>query len=96
MHNKTCHQCGNFIRHYSLRGGKLYSIFCGHCILFPSRRKHLDTSACEHFVQGEEDTDLFVKKEYLTKALLERVLSMEILPEIEEAPPELQCQLRRG
>lgn len=48
--------------------------------------KRPDRKACEHFEQGEKDIEQFASKEYLSKKLLDKVLSMELLPEIEEFP----------
>ena len=89
MNEVQCAQCESYIQHYILRNGKLYRIFCGHCLRFPAKRKRPYAPACEHFVPGEADTNSYVGKEFLTKKLLERVLNMELLPNIEDAPPEL-------
>ena len=44
-----------------------------------------DKPGCAHFTPGAGDTEAFVTKEYLTKALLNRVLQLELLPEFENS-----------
>ena len=86
MNETYCHSCRYFIQHYALRNGRLIQVFCGHCTFKTPRTKRPDRKTCEHFEQGDKDTDAFVGKEYLSKKLLEKVLSMEPLPKIEEYP----------
>ena len=85
MEEQTCKYCIHYAQHYTLWGGKLHCVYCGHCILPRSSKKKLrpDTKACEQFKKSTAGAcDLFASKEYLTKALLEKVLDMELLPEI--------------
>ena len=87
MKNQTCKECDHFIQHYGLKKEKLYPIYLGHCCATRMRRRTPDAEACEHFVQRQEG-DIYVTKEYLTKALLDRVLNMELFPEILELRKE--------
>ena len=84
MNETYCHSCRHFIQHYALRNGRLIQMFCGHCTFKSPKAKRPYKKACEHFEQGVKDTEAFASKEYLSKKLLEKVLSMELLPDIEE------------
>ncbi len=79
-----CKSCQHFIQHYALCNGRLIQVYCGHCTYASPKTKRPDRKACEHFAQGIKDTEHFVNREYLSKALLEKVMQMELLPEIEE------------
>ena len=46
------------------------------------KTKRPDQKACVHFEQGRDVTKQFVSKAYLSKRLLDKVLQMELLPEI--------------
>ena len=85
MHEVCCRTCQHFIQHYALRNSKLIQVHCGHCTYAAPKTKRPGRKACEHFEQGVNDTEHFVNKEYLSKKLLDKVLSMELLPEIEES-----------
>ncbi len=86
MENKKCNSCEYYRQHYILDHRKLFRIFCGHCILFPTKRKRPDSAACDQFIPAPPDECAFVTKEYLSKALLQYVLNLEMLPEIEDMP----------
>lgn len=91
MNTPTCKDCRYYLPHYTLADGELFSVYCGHCRKTPPRTKKPDKAACEHFEQGEPVTKQFVRKEYLSKRLLEHVLNMELLPAIDnetEIKPE--------
>ena len=85
MSNAKCKNCQYFYPHYVLGEQKIGWVNCGHCVFPKLRHKRPDTPACPHFVQGEADTARFADKRYLSKALLNYVLSLELLPEIKEA-----------
>ena len=82
MSETTCRSCKYFYQHYGLSQGRLHWLNCGHCT-HKARTKHKrpDKKACDHYAQGEPLENIFVTKEYLTKALLDRVLRAELLPE---------------
>lgn len=82
MTQNRCKDCGNFIQHYMLNEcGKLGWVNCGHCVKGRGKTKRPDRKSCEEFVPGEDVRKKYVTKEYLRKALLQRVLDMELLPE---------------
>ena len=83
MDEPICKNCKRFIQHYTFIGSKLAEVNCGHCAVKRSiKRKKADSKACEYFEQGTDPTEAFVTKEYLTKALLNKVLSEELMPEV--------------
>lgn len=84
MQEKTCRECEHYLQHYALGKRKLFSLYCGHCVFPKVRRRMPGAKVCEHFVSGEKDEALFVSKEYLSRELLKYVLSLELLPEIED------------
>ena len=86
MNEQHFKNCEYFIRHYILRDGKIYRIFCGHCTRNSRRKGDPERKACEQFVPGIPDKERFATKEYLSKELLRYVLDMELLPEIEDYP----------
>ena len=88
MEEKHCNSCAFFKQHYGLDGKKLYRLHCGHCMkakahaLSKGRKPY--AHVCNLYVPGEPDTFQFADKEYLSKALLDYVLSLELLPNIED------------
>ena len=84
MEDTICKECRYFIQHYGLCDGQLFRIFCGHCTFSRTKRKLPDAKACVHFAPGSADSAQYVSKSYLTKELLNHVLSLELLPEIRE------------
>lgn len=46
--------------------------------------KRPDETVCEHYRQGASVESAFVTKEYLSKALIEYVLKLDLLPEIHD------------
>ena len=84
METKQCKMCQYYIQHYGLGNGKLFRVYCGHCVRGGAKRKKPDSHACEYFAPGEADEKAFATKEYLSKKLLQYVLEMELLPQIEE------------
>lgn len=86
MNNLQCKNCQHFLQHYGFDKRKLFRMYCGHCTLSYVKRKRPDTPACTHFTPGPADTEAFATKEYLSKELLQYVLSLELLPEIADAP----------
>ena len=84
MEEKFCKDCKFYLQHYTLSENRLIQVYCGHCTYKTAKTKRPDRKACEHFQQGVKDTEQFASKEYLSKKLLDKVLSMELLPKIEE------------
>ena len=83
MEEKQCKNCQYFMQHYTLTDSRLIQVDCGHCIFKNPKRKRPTQNVCEHFEQGEVPLAKFVSKEYLSKKLLEKVLNMELLPNVE-------------
>lgn len=90
MNEATCKDCKNFLQHYGLNKEGLFWLYCGHCTLPGVRRKRPDTKACKNYVPGTDITEAFIKKEYLSKALLEYMLRLELLPHMDDAPTSHQ------
>ena len=90
MDSKECGQCAYFRQHYALDERKLYRVYCGHCVVSSPKRKRPDASACERFAPGTADTDAFVAKEYLSKAFLQYMQKLELLPPIADDPADIR------
>lgn len=88
MDRTFCKDCQHYIQHYALGSQKLYRVYCGHCIRSAVKRKVPDAPICEHYSPCTPDPERFATKEYLSKELLRYVLDLDLLPEIEEAPPD--------
>ena len=86
MDKQTCGSCEYYHQHYAFSDGRIHRVFCGHCTLGRFKTKRPYAAACENYIYTEPDESAFVSKEYLSKALLLRVLNMELLPPIEEGP----------
>ena len=79
-----CKNCRYYLRHYTLDNRRIFRVYCGHCTFSRAKRRQPDTKACENFVPGAAKENAFATKEYLSKELLQYVLSLDLLPEIEE------------
>ena len=88
MNNNQCKNCQYFLQHYTLTRRRLIRVHCGHCTFSKVKRKQPDTIACENFLPSPPQQEAFASKEYLSKELLEYVLSLELLPEIAELPEQ--------
>ena len=84
MEKKYCKDCGHFKQHYALDQGRIFQVYCGHCMKPTVKHKRPDTVACDLFIPAEPDEDAFVTKEYLSKKLLSYMLELELLPKIED------------
>ena len=82
LNNTHCKNCHYYIEHYGFDDNRIYRVFCGHCTFLRVRHKHPDAPACENYLPGTPDEDRFVTKEYLSKKLLDHILSLDILPPI--------------
>ena len=81
---QVCKNCKFYIQHYGLNSKGLYTVYCGHCSVYPPKKKEPCKKACDRFEPGTPDKDAFATKEYLAKELLKYVLNLPLLPEIEE------------
>lgn len=82
MKENKCGDCLHYLRHYTFDERKIFRVFCGHCRYSRPKRKQPDAKACENFAPGQRPEEAFANKEYLSKKLLQYVLSLELLPEI--------------
>jgi len=86
MKDNYCKDCAHFHQHYGLDEKKLFRVFCGHCTAIRRiRKRQPDTRACDLFVPTAPKEDAFVSKEYLSKALLEYMMQLDLLPQILDA-----------
>ena len=88
MEEKKCKDCAHYLQHYAFLSCKLTRIHCGHCVLHRSKSRRPDAAACQHYIQGNSDEEAFVSREFLSKALLQYVLRMELLPPIPDQDRE--------
>jgi len=84
MERKFCKNCAHFCQHYALDERKIFRVYCGHCKQHRARKKRPDAIACDNFVLAAPDENAFATKEYLSKALLQYLLHLELLPKIED------------
>lgn len=84
MSENTCKSCACFRQHYAFDKRQIFRIYCGHCTFPRVRRKFPDSNACENFILADPDDCAFATKEYLSKELLQYLLSLELLPEIRD------------
>lgn len=77
-------KCQHYLQHFALNKRRIFRVNCGHCTFGRPKRKLPDTNACENYICGPVPEDAFASKEYLSKELLQYVLSLDLLPEIEE------------
>ena len=85
MKENQCQHCQYYLRHYTFDKRKIFRVYCGHCIFHRPKTKKPDTAACENFVPGLPQEDAFANREYLSKELIQYMISLELLPEIEES-----------
>ena len=85
MAQKTCSTCVYYRQHYVFDQRKIFRIYCGHCTYQKPKIKRPDSKICEKCMQSAPDKEAFVTKEYLSKALLEYMLKLDLLPEIQDA-----------
>ena len=83
MEEKQCKNCRYYLQHYTLNRRRIFRVYCGHCTISRAKRKLPDAKACEKYISGSPQENAFVSKEYLSKELLGYMLSLELLPEIE-------------
>ena len=84
MINHKCKECQFFRQHYTFDKRRIFRVWCGHCTLVKAKQKLPDAKACENFIPGPVQENAFASKEYLSKELLQYMLSLELLPEIED------------
>ena len=85
MKEETCSTCSYFKQHYTLDERRILRVFCGHCTFARPKTKRPYAKVCKNYIKSDADEKLFVSKEYLSKALLEYVLRLELLPPIQNS-----------
>lgn len=85
MDNNFCKTCAHYRQHYTFDQHKIFRVYCGHCTYQKVKTKRPDAKACEDYLLSESQEKAFATKEYLSKALLEYMLKLDLLPEIYEA-----------
>ena len=84
VEEQTCNTCAYYLQHYTFDRKKIFRVYCGHCTYQKAKTKRPDAKACDHYLQLVTTDEPFVTKEYLSKALLEYMLKLELLPEIRD------------
>ncbi len=84
MSVQYCADCRYYLQHYTFDRKKIFRVYCGHCTYSRSKQKRPDAKACSNYIAGCAPEDAFVSKQYLSKELLKYMLSLELLPKIEE------------
>lgn len=87
MRELQCKDCCHFLQHYAFNKRTIFRISCGHCTQARAKSRRPYDKACVLFSPGAPDESAFVSKEYLSKELLNYMLSLDLLPEIEELLP---------
>lgn len=85
MNQNTCNTCVYYRQHYVFNQCKIFRVYCGHCTYLNAKTKRPDSKICKNYMQADPDAMPFATKEYLSKALLEYVLNLELLPTIHDA-----------
>lgn len=85
MTEYRCRNCANYRQHYTFDNRNIFRVYCGHCVVPDVRTRRPDAKICEHFVFATSEEFRFVRKEYLSKELLQYLLNLELLPEIRES-----------
>ena len=83
MCKQTCKSCSFYRQHYILNEKKLVRIYCGHCVYKKPKTRKPDSTICDEYIEKRVDEEAFASREYLTKALLEYMFRLELLPDIE-------------
>ena len=84
MDQNTCSTCAYYRQHYTFDRCKIFRVYCGHCTHRKPKTKRPDSKTCENYIRSQPDEDAFITREYLSKALLEYMLNLELLPQIHD------------
>ena len=85
MKQNICKTCVHYRQHYTFDHRKIFRVYCGHCTYPKAKTKRPNSKACENYSLTESAENAFVTREYLSKALLEYLLGLDLLPEIYDA-----------
>jgi len=78
-----CRNCKFFMQHYILDNGKLRWINRGHCTNGKLRDRQAFAKVCAQYEYQSPVEDGYADKEYLSKELLRKVLTMDLLPQMD-------------
>lgn len=90
MSGATCNSCMYFKQHYTLDEQAIFRVYCGHCTYQRVRPKQPDGKICKYYAQKNPVENAFVSKKYLSKKLLEYMLSLELLPAIKDETQQMK------
>lgn len=85
MDSQTCETCKHYIQHYYLDSQYAGAVWCGHCMLGRRPHKKPNAPACNNYVARTTEPKLPNRAgviRYLTTDFLEKLLQMELPPEI--------------
>lgn len=91
MDGLTCKLCVHFIQHYIVYEDRCDAVNCGHCRNLRRRNWRPDSPACGQFQRREGPEALPDRPgviQYLTKDMLEYILSLKLPPEMDTQPRE--------
>ena len=94
MGEPKCKHCTHFHQHYVIDSQCCTPINCGHCTYPRLKRRTPATPACVHFSQREGAEDLPDRREiinFLTKDMLEHILSLPLPPVVGAADEGFDC-----
>ncbi|MBP1575981.1 MAG: hypothetical protein IJC85_01895 [Oscillospiraceae bacterium] len=92
MNQDVCDTCVYYRRHYVFDQRHLFRVYCGHCTFLKAKARKPDAKSCENYIPSDPGETAFVRKEYLSKVLLEYVLGLELLPEIHNLEEKTDCK----
>ena len=87
MSTLTCKSCTHFYQHFVLTETQGVATYCGHCVFPRHKRTRPDQEACPHYQKQDKEKKHPCRQEtvnFLTTKVLERILALELPPEIEE------------
>ena len=96
MEQRTCAECAYFLQHYTFNRKAIFRVYCGHCTQGRPHTKRPCSRSCDHFLERDPQEQPFVSREYLSKALLEYMFSLELLPQIPDLAAEENLPLPKG
>ena len=85
MEAQTCKSCTHFYQHYVLTETYGFPVDCGHCRKPRIKHRKASDKACGHYLlRSNSDTPQNRSEvvHFLTTTVLERILELEIPPEI--------------
>lgn len=85
MTNQQCKECRYYLQHYTLNQRKLIRVYCGHCTFGKAKTRRPDAKVCQSFAPKPPQEEAFASKEYLSKELVQYMLSLDLLPEIKDS-----------